>query len=335
MSYDWLMPHLLPGNNTECEIPYETIIAAILENIISKTRFGDRFFIEFATLEGYIAIKGIESFIKYKKDSAIDVSSPSLQYSSISLDTNGTGRTVTFNEMSPPLEHESDDENEDSYTIVHQRDLQNNSPLKRRLTRRKSYGRVPMKGIPLVGYPTYLTLDVSSYADTQMANVLTLIKARLNHPQTFFFFGGDSVRADALSDSYSNSSNFRDNREDHEKIELSSLPNYLALVINRKNRNSTRSSSCIVEMPLDMDLLFLLQDQRAVGETLYKLHGYTTYADSGKMVAIIRCREGKEWYRCLDMDVAITDPLMGLNRVRSRGVVFALYRLQEKIVGAC
>ncbi|TPX43399.1 hypothetical protein SeLEV6574_g05085 [Synchytrium endobioticum] len=337
ISYHWLHRHL---SHPPDHVPYTALIAALLDKIISQTRFGDRFFIEFATRKGYMAFRrGLASnhSSPASNDSAIDVSS-------------SYPAAARFSQNTSPQHPSSDSDNEepslpppanDTYTAIHEKDLENNSPLRRRLTRRRSYSRIPLKGNPVVQYPTYLALDVSSFSEPQTVNVLALLKAHLHHPQTFFFFGASSLLSSTStstntesspSSTVSSSSSCTSSRN-HDRIQLSSLPNYLALVINRA-RDASSPSQCIVEMPVDMDLLFLLKDQRAVGETLYKLHGYVTTAENGRMLAITKCREGKEWYRCLDMDVTVTDPLMGLNRVRSRGVVFCLYRLQERLIGA-
>ncbi|TPX35768.1 hypothetical protein SmJEL517_g01878 [Synchytrium microbalum] len=263
--------------------PYEQVISTLLDTIIAQTRFGDRFFIECPNLA--------KSKRTRKKDSAVDITDPSSS------------------------DESSDDEIDIPPSVLE-------SGLGRRLTRRKSYARM-RSGMPAIVYPTYLTLDVSCTPNGSTANMLTLIKKRLNHPTTFFFFGG----IDSAKDSPQRGGT---DVVTAEKIEWSHLPHYLSLVIQRSSDSG--SSTCTVDMPMDLDMLFALKDQRnAMGETLYKLHGYTTYADSGKMVAITRCRESKTWYRCLDDEVTETDPLMGLGSVRSRGVVFAMYRLQERL----
>ncbi|KAJ3116898.1 hypothetical protein HDU96_008417 [Phlyctochytrium bullatum] len=95
-----------------------------------------------------------------------------------------------------------------------------------------------------------------------------------------------------------------------------------------------------VEMPMDLDLGFAFDtagakrrdqqlNQTSSGKersTFYKLHGFVTQTE-GRFLAYTRSLGGYKWYKCEDEVVAEAD--LGA-RVASKGVLLALYRLQEK-----
>ena len=81
-----------------------------------------------------------------------------------------------------------------------------------------------------------------------------------------------------------------------------------------------------------MDLSYSLSDSarstrtgKDRDRTFYRLHGFVTHS-GGHFLCYTRVWGGSEWFRCDDERIA--DVELGV-RVESRGVVLAVYRLQD------
>ncbi|KAJ3104679.1 hypothetical protein HDU97_008955 [Phlyctochytrium planicorne] len=210
--------------------------------------------------------------------------------------------------------------------------------------------------------PHMLTLPIGDYGENETVGVIALLNKTLGlAPQPTFFFGygnsnsggggggsglaRNSIFASELSKPSSSSaapgrstSPTKPTQPATPTVRFTKLPDLLVLSFKRP---LTKSSPPLyhrtaVEMPMDLDLGFALDtsasrrgsggSSRKEKNTFYKLHGFVTQTE-GRFLAYTRSLAGVKWYKCEDDVVAEAD--LGA-RVASKGVLLAVYRLQEK-----
>ena len=158
----------------------------------------------------------------------------------------------------------------------------------------------------------YLKLDLSDYAESMEIPLLSLLNHQLGHASPTFFFGNTILPP-------GNAPKF-----------FKQLPHFFAVIFHRPKKTLFHATA--MELPFEWDAGRLLDPLAAkplangVQCTFYKLHGFVTQAQ-GKYVTYTRTRGGQQWYRCCDENITKIE----LNiRVSSKGVLMAIYRLQDK-----
>ncbi|KAI8928838.1 hypothetical protein BC831DRAFT_446776 [Entophlyctis helioformis] len=210
-----------------------------------------------------------------------------------------------------------------------------------------------------------LRLDTSGYGTSETVPLLTLLNKRFGHSPATLFFGGSigeppSVASNAAAASPGSAvaaASFANKPLSHfttkPAIQFAVLPHFLLLSIDRPlldpPTSEARYHNPAVELPLEVDLGFFydptaqvpLQQFVAPGAsgrgrrassssggrapTFYRLHGFVTQAN-GHFLTYTRIRGGGTWFKCDDGDVGLMD--LG-QRVASKGIMLALYRLQD------
>ncbi|KAJ3155864.1 hypothetical protein HDU89_005422 [Geranomyces variabilis] len=192
-----------------------------------------------------------------------------------------------------------------------------------------------------------LTISLAQYADTETVTLVTLLNARLGHTVATFFFGGGHRRRSILQSTYPTppagssesdkspmtsrsvtSSPFATtNPTPKRQIKFSKLPHFLTIYLDRPiDFSRSIYHNVTVEMPLEIDLGFYLENRNSDQKTFYRLHGFVTQIE-GHYLTYTRLRGAARWFKCDDEKV--TEVNLG-SRVESRGVVLVVYRLQER-----
>ncbi|KAJ3053505.1 hypothetical protein HK097_004144 [Rhizophlyctis rosea] len=192
---------------------------------------------------------------------------------------------------------------------------------------------------------TTISLSLGDVPPTGKISLIPLLNKRLGHSTSTFFFGG------SLPPSLRNRP--QQSPIPAPKLKFSKLPFYLTFTFKRTLSAGTPPSSPLfspslfsptsqpprptqpspaVELPMEMDLSYSLSDlarSTRTGKdrdrTFYRLHGFVTHS-GGHFLCYTRVWGGSEWFRC--DDERIGDVELGV-RVESRGVVLAVYRLQD------
>ncbi|KAJ3206415.1 hypothetical protein HDU67_008175 [Dinochytrium kinnereticum] len=212
--------------------------------------------------------------------------------------------------------------------------------------------------------PYMLTLPLDGFSETETVGVISLLNKTLGlqtQPTFFFGYGGGGagglggaglVRNSIFASELSRGPNVtspstptplptRSARSNSipkppppgPTIRFTKLPELLVLSFKRPLSSAQPGvyHRTTVEMPMDLDLGFAM-DAVAVKRgqkeknTFYKLHGFVTQTE-GRFLAYTRSLGGFKWFKCEDEVVVEAD--LGA-RVASKGVLLALYRLQEK-----
>ncbi|KAJ3165913.1 hypothetical protein HDU88_003788 [Geranomyces variabilis] len=192
-----------------------------------------------------------------------------------------------------------------------------------------------------------LTISLAQYADTETVTLVTLLNARLGHTVATFFFGGGHRRRSILQSTYPTppaassesdkspitsrsvtSSPFATTHPTPKRqIKFSKLPHFLTIYLDRPiDFSRSIYHNVTVEMPLEIDLGFYLENRNSDQKTFYRLHGFVTQIE-GHYLTYTRLRGAARWFKCDDEKV--TEVNLG-SRVESRGVVLVVYRLQER-----
>ncbi|KAJ3177901.1 hypothetical protein HDU87_004183 [Geranomyces variabilis] len=192
-----------------------------------------------------------------------------------------------------------------------------------------------------------LTISLAPYADTETVTLVTLLNARLGHTVATFFFGGGHRRRSILQSIYPTppagssesdssavtsrsvtSSPFATTQPTPKRqIKFSKLPHFLTIHLDRPiDFSRSIYHNVTVEMPLEIDMGFYLENRNSDQKTFYRLHGFVTQIE-GHYLTYTRLRGAARWFKCDDEKV--TEVNLG-SRVESRGVVLVVYRLQER-----
>ncbi|KNC98266.1 uncharacterized protein SPPG_06664 [Spizellomyces punctatus DAOM BR117] len=176
-----------------------------------------------------------------------------------------------------------------------------------------------------------LTIPLADYNDQETVSLISLLNNRFGHAVATFFFGGPFSNRSLLSNL---SSAFRSpdssplstpNATPDRQIRFTRLPHYLTIHLQRPVVNGGSYHAPPIELPLEVDLGFYLENRHSDQKTFYRLHGFVTQT-GGHFLTYTRLRGGSRWFKC--QDELVQEVELG-TRVESKGVVLVIYRLQE------
>ncbi|KAI9101818.1 hypothetical protein DFS34DRAFT_577609 [Phlyctochytrium arcticum] len=210
-----------------------------------------------------------------------------------------------------------------------------------------------------------LTLSLHDHTTEETVSLVSLLNQRLGHAVATFFFGGQmtntslkrvasaaKLRQSPMSSPLT-TPRFDDDAESHTKttppepkrqMTFTRLPHFFLFSLHRplvttptsSHLSSTPSPTHTyhpvpTELPAEIDLGFYVDQSSptppdASQHTFYRLHGLVTQSD-GMFLTYTRLQGGSTWFKC--MDEVVQDVDLG-TRIESKGVVFALYRMQER-----
>nr|KAJ3407042.1 hypothetical protein HK105_003434 [Polyrhizophydium stewartii] len=176
--------------------------------------------------------------------------------------------------------------------------------------------------------------DMSAYDQANTVTLLDLLNRHFGRsPPTLFFGGSNPALMQQINRPLSDFSV-------RPATQFTILPHFLLMMFQRPALDppapQARYHATSVELPLEIDLGFLLDptaplpiqhghrsDNRS--PTFYRLHGFLTQANA-HFLTYTRVRGGHTWFKCDDSAINSVD--LG-TRVASRGVMVAIYRLQD------
>ncbi|KAH6590415.1 hypothetical protein BASA50_009390 [Batrachochytrium salamandrivorans] len=338
----WIDASISQANSTDPPQDFEAIVRGFLDCVLLKTRFGRRFDHQIAKHHNPDAI---HSIINTTTTTTTTIAA----FDSIAAtSTSGTKEfTPSFRDANEMTTATTIDNNSNNTT--------------------SSAGTLPPTPISPVASNKMLSilrLDISEYSQNATVSLLSLLNSHFGRCPPSLFFGGNPAKHTGANKKISEFSMTATKQQFHllphflvvsfnrrmlpfkDDINTTTTTTTAANAIPISTRSSHAQSTpakdlpryhaTTIELPLELDLGFYLDPAATMPAhagfrkdsripTFYRLHGFVTQSQAHFMT-YTRLRGGLPWFKCDDSVISSVD--LG-SRIASKGVMVALYRMQD------